>query len=80
MSHMFISTILGTNSLNSADMPLSNKQQTNKFTLSTMASAEHNSLLGIKYITNVVRRCRLRWFGHEERILMIGFPYEVNKR
>jgi len=28
---------------------------------------ELDSQLGIECITDVVRRCRLRWFGHVER-------------
>jgi len=38
-------------------------------------SAELNSRLGIECITEVVRRSRLRWFGHVKRkdIVMIGF-------
>jgi len=34
---------------------------------SRKASAELNSRLGIECITDVVRRSRLRWFGHVER-------------
>jgi len=37
-----------------------------------VASDELLSRLGIESITEVVRRGRLRWFGHVERLMMIG--------
>jgi len=51
--------MIGENGTNDGLVDVSLKSRT--------ASAELTSRLGIKCITDVVRRSRLQWFGHVER-------------